>query len=233
MGMMKELESTSTLFGANAPFIEELYERYLADPASVDAEWRAYFDELRGGADDVAHAPVVESFRELARNRRVQGAMVDATTMHKQVLVLRLISKYRTLGMLRADLDPLQPARARLHPRPRPRHLRLHRRRHGHRVRRRLVQGGAGSACGCATSCRRCATRTRARSAPSTCTSPTPPPSASSRSASSRSARGRPTPPEQRRHILERLTAAETLERYLHTQVRRPEALLGRGRRHR
>ncbi len=107
MGMMQELAGTSTLFGSNAPFVEELYERYLADPASVDASWRAYFDELRGGAPDVAHAPVVESFRELARNRRVMGAMVDATTMHKQVLVLRLISKYRTLGMLAADLDPL------------------------------------------------------------------------------------------------------------------------------
>ena len=107
MGMMQELQGTSTLFGSNAPFIEDLYERYLADPASVDKEWRAYFDELRGGSADVPHAPVVESFRELARNRRVAGAMVDATTMHKQVLVLRLISKYRTLGMLAADLDPL------------------------------------------------------------------------------------------------------------------------------
>jgi 2-oxoglutarate dehydrogenase E1 component len=108
MGMMKEFEATSTLFGANAPFIEELYERYLANPESVSAEWRAYFDELRGGANDVAHAPVVASFVELAKNRRVAGAMVDATTMHKQVLVLRLISKYRTLGMFQADLDPLQ-----------------------------------------------------------------------------------------------------------------------------
>jgi len=108
MGMMKEFEATSTLFGANAPFIEELYERYLANPESVSAEWRAYFDELRGGANDVAHAPVVASFVELARNRRVAGAMVDATTMHKQVLVLRLISKYRTLGMFQADLDPLK-----------------------------------------------------------------------------------------------------------------------------
>jgi len=108
MGIMKEFESTSTLFGSNAPFIEELYEQYLADAQSVSPEWRAYFDELRGGADDVAHAPVVASFRELARNRRVQTAMVDATTMHKQVLVLRLISKYRTLGMLAADLDPLK-----------------------------------------------------------------------------------------------------------------------------
>src|SRR5690349_1042256 len=108
MGVMQELQGTSTLFGSNAPFIEELYERYLADPDSVDKEWRAYFDELRGGAPDVPHGPVVESFVELARNRRVAGAMVDATTMHKQVLVLRLISKYRTLGMLAADLDPLK-----------------------------------------------------------------------------------------------------------------------------
>ncbi|MCC6867638.1 MAG: 2-oxoglutarate dehydrogenase E1 component [Burkholderiales bacterium] len=105
---MQELQGTSTLFGANAPFIEDLYERYLVDPASVDPDWRAYFDELRGGAADVAHGPVLASFVELARNRRVQGAMVDATTMHKQVLVLRLISKYRTLGMLAADLDPLK-----------------------------------------------------------------------------------------------------------------------------
>ena len=50
MGIMQELAGTSTLFGSNAPFIEELYERYLADPSTVDANWRAYFDELRGDA---------------------------------------------------------------------------------------------------------------------------------------------------------------------------------------
>jgi 2-oxoglutarate dehydrogenase E1 component len=108
MGIMKEFQSTSTLFGANAPFIEELYEHYLANPASVPPEWQQYFDELRGDAADVAHAPVIESFRELARSRRLAGAMVDATTMHKQVLVLQMIGKFRTLGMFQADLDPLQ-----------------------------------------------------------------------------------------------------------------------------
>ena len=108
MGIMKEFESSSTLFGANAPFIEELYESYLADPGAVSAEWRAYFDELRGDAPDVAHAPVVESFRELARSRKAAYAMVDSATMHKQVLVLQLISKYRTLGLFHADLDPLK-----------------------------------------------------------------------------------------------------------------------------
>ncbi len=81
MGVMKEFEATSTLFGANAPFIEELYESYLADPEAVSPEWRAYFDELRGDAQDVAHAPVVESFRELARSRKAAYAMVDSASM--------------------------------------------------------------------------------------------------------------------------------------------------------
>jgi len=108
MKMMEELQQTSTLFGGNAPFIEEQYERYLSDPGAVGADWRAYFDSLRGGAHDVAHAPVVESFIQLAKSRRLTGGMVDAQAMHKQVLVLRLISKFRTLGMFNADLDPLK-----------------------------------------------------------------------------------------------------------------------------
>jgi 2-oxoglutarate dehydrogenase E1 component len=107
MAMMDDLRATSTLFGSNAPFIEEQYESYLADPGTVGPDWRAYFDSLRGGAQDVAHAPVVESFIQLAKNRRLAAPMVDAQAMHKLTLVLRLISKFRTLGMFHADLDPL------------------------------------------------------------------------------------------------------------------------------
>src|SRR5882757_5600862 len=107
MTMMRDYEQTSTLFGGNTPFIEEQYEAYLSNPGAVSADWRTYFDSLRGDAHDVAHAPVVESFIQLARSRKLAGGMVDAATMHKQVLVLRLISKFRTLGMFYADLDPL------------------------------------------------------------------------------------------------------------------------------
>ena len=108
MGVMKDWESTTSLFGANAPFIEELYETWLSHPGSVPAEWAEYFAELKGDARDVPHAPVVASFVELGKSGRVRGAMVDTTTMAKQVLVLRLISKYRTLGFFHADLDPLK-----------------------------------------------------------------------------------------------------------------------------
>jgi 2-oxoglutarate dehydrogenase E1 component len=108
METMKQFESTSTLFGGNAPFIEDQYEQYLADPTSVAPDWRAYFDTLRGGAHDVAHAPVIESFIRLGKSRKLTGSMVDASTLHKQVLVLQMIGKFRTLGMFQADLDPLK-----------------------------------------------------------------------------------------------------------------------------
>src|SRR4029079_8363951 len=108
MSTMQEYAAGSTLFGGNVPYIEEQYERYLANPDDVSGEWRAYFDSLRGGASDVSHAPVIQSFIELGKHRKVAGAMVDASTMHKQVLVLRLIGKFRTLGMFHADLDPLK-----------------------------------------------------------------------------------------------------------------------------
>ncbi len=36
--MMKQMLSNSYLFGANAPFIEELYETYLANPTAVEVK---------------------------------------------------------------------------------------------------------------------------------------------------------------------------------------------------
>ncbi len=126
---------------------------YLADPGERRRPSGArYFDELRGDAADVAHAPVIESFVELARNRRVAGAMVDATTMHKQVLVLRLISKFRTLGMLHADLDPLKRQEPPYIPDLDLRDLRLHRSRHGHASSTSARSRRAPRGCACATS---------------------------------------------------------------------------------
>ena len=232
MGMMQEFGATSTLFGSNAPFIEDLYERYLTDPGSVPAEWRGYFDELRGDAADVAHAPVVASFVELAKNRRVPGAMVDATTMHKQVLVLRLISKYRTLGMFRADLDPLArstspttspTSTSRPTASPTPTSTRS-----STSARTRPARRG----CACATSWPRCRKRTPARSASEymyisdTATKrffqerlePIRAPAV----VFLRAAAPRPRAADRRRN-------ARALPPH---QVRRAEALLGRGRRH-
>src|ERR1700756_5641900 len=48
-----QAEQTSFLFGANAPFIEELYARFLEDPSRVDADWRIFFEALAEQKGDV------------------------------------------------------------------------------------------------------------------------------------------------------------------------------------
>ncbi|MDK2125536.1 2-oxoglutarate dehydrogenase E1 component [Parachitinimonas caeni] len=112
--MMKTLLSHSYLFGGNAPFIEELYEQYLADPATISAEWRDYFDKLQqlpGAADrDIPRAPIEESFIQLAKQPRTSGrsAAAESEASRKQVGVLKLISAYRVLGVRHASLDPLK-----------------------------------------------------------------------------------------------------------------------------
>src|SRR5260221_11502272 len=69
--MMKQFLENSYLFGGNAPFVEDLYEQYLADPAAVPAEWRSYFGKLQtmegAAAKDVAHAPVGAAFAHRAK----------------------------------------------------------------------------------------------------------------------------------------------------------------------
>ncbi|WP_293762217.1 2-oxoglutarate dehydrogenase E1 component [uncultured Aquitalea sp.] len=113
--MMQSMYSHSYLFGGNAPFIEELYEQYLADPNSVPAEWRDYFDKLAqspGAAErDVPHQPIQESFIQLAKKPiagQRSSAVGEWETMQKQVGVLKLISAYRVLGSRQANLDPLK-----------------------------------------------------------------------------------------------------------------------------
>src|SRR5258706_12759466 len=77
MSEMKQFLDNSYLFGGNAPFIEDLYEKYLVNPQSVADEWRDYFDRMQGlpgsSTKDVAHAPVVESFVQRAKRGEIGG----------------------------------------------------------------------------------------------------------------------------------------------------------------
>ena len=70
-------EQTSFLFGANAPFIEELYARYLEDPSRVDADWQTFFEAL---ADDKSAVLAENRGASWAPNGvRVIGAAETAT----------------------------------------------------------------------------------------------------------------------------------------------------------
>ena len=115
--MMHQYSSSSYLSGGNAPYIEDLYEAYLDNPGSVSEKWRAYFDAMQNmpgtnGSDarDIAHSPVQASFAERARLGPICRVVAnpDAELGRKRVSVQKLIAAYRNIGSRWADLDPLK-----------------------------------------------------------------------------------------------------------------------------
>ncbi|MBN1417978.1 MAG: 2-oxoglutarate dehydrogenase E1 component, partial [Planctomycetes bacterium] len=117
MGDLNETAATSLLYAGNAPFLEALYEEYLGDPAAVPAAWKAYFDALSasgGGSagQDSRHREILEDYRQMARRRgRLSGRSgepgLGPEAAQKQGAVLRLIRAYRLLGHLRARVDSI------------------------------------------------------------------------------------------------------------------------------
>jgi 2-oxoglutarate dehydrogenase E1 component len=112
--LLQQFSQSSHLAGGNAAFVEELYERYLIDPASVAPAWRAYFDTYRGReTGDIAHGPIVAEVARVAKQGGrgyavVRGSqVVDDAYAQKQAGVLRLVTAYRSRGHLAANLDPL------------------------------------------------------------------------------------------------------------------------------
>ena len=129
------LSETSFLYGANAAFVEDLYERYGKDPTSVEASWRAYFDGLHdpkavieaAGIEPAWTTPVTPAQRPdwlsaidglwpaveaklgaaIAQKKpAATSADIRAATMDS-VRAIMMIRAFRIRGHLQASLDPL------------------------------------------------------------------------------------------------------------------------------
>ncbi len=112
--VMQRMWDSAHLSGGNAAYVEELYELYLHDPNAVPEEWRTYFQKLPtdgSAATDVSHSTIRDHFVLLAKNQRraqpVSAGSVSSEHEKKQVEVLRLIQAYRMRGHQAAQLDPL------------------------------------------------------------------------------------------------------------------------------
>ena len=110
-------QGNTYLFGGNAPYVEEMYENYLSNPGSVPDSWRDYFDALQhvpatdgSHAKDVPHLPVINAFAERAKSggTKVVMASADVEMGRKRTAVQQLIAAYRNVGQRWADLDPLK-----------------------------------------------------------------------------------------------------------------------------
>ncbi|WP_440993956.1 2-oxoglutarate dehydrogenase E1 component [Cysteiniphilum litorale] len=108
---------SSQLSGSSSAYLDAIYEDYLQDPNSVDSSWRQYFDAIRDNKHEVSHAQVREDFVALSKNpfrfavSTPQGMVVDTGNYpdggDKVSAVMDLVYMYRSIGHKVSHLDPL------------------------------------------------------------------------------------------------------------------------------
>ncbi len=137
-------EQTSFLYGGNAQYIEQVYARYLENPAAVDIHWRQFFAGLEDSQAKVTGpswarkdwplaesgelvsaldgnwpaAPAAKPAKGGAPEARAPGLSAEdvrKATMDS-VRALMMIRAYRMRGHLAADLDPLKLKEPGSHP---------------------------------------------------------------------------------------------------------------------
>jgi 2-oxoglutarate dehydrogenase E1 component len=109
--LIREFFESSQLAGGNADYVESLYDAWLADTSSVPAEWSKYFETFKGReSGDVSHTAAIARIEAAQKQRYTNGgaaAPVSDEHARKQAGVLRLLTAYRSRGHLAANLDPL------------------------------------------------------------------------------------------------------------------------------
>jgi len=111
---LKEQYASTPLFGGNAAAVEALYERYLQDAASVPATWRDYFAALGAADTEIAHSEIRDDLLRQARDGgrrkariRPPGSGAGVSPGAKQAAVARLIQVYSLRCHQIANIDPL------------------------------------------------------------------------------------------------------------------------------
>lgn len=121
--MSGQFDESSPFFAANAPFIEELYERYLESPSNVDETWREFFrDATNGSVNKVQREAswtqitskvigVKERVAEKAIAEKGKGGGLSQDQLesytHDSIRAIMMVRAFRVRGHLIANLDPL------------------------------------------------------------------------------------------------------------------------------
>lgn len=113
--IMERMWRSGHISAGNASYVEELYEQYLEDPSEVPDQWRSYFETLPmvegKSAPDISHSTVRDHFLLLSKNQArvvpVSASSINSEHERKQFAVSELINGYRRRGHLKANLDPL------------------------------------------------------------------------------------------------------------------------------
>jgi len=102
-----DLYKSSHLSGSNAAYIEAYYEDWLDDESSVPPQWAEVFTDLSNGSGpETGHLDVQEKFRQLGRLTTTVATDTELSD-YKEASVVKLITAYRIRGHEAADLNPL------------------------------------------------------------------------------------------------------------------------------
>jgi 2-oxoglutarate dehydrogenase E1 component len=97
----REVAETLSGFGVNAALVEEIRQRYEVDPSSVHESWAEFFEKPEA-APAAAPPPPVVAGEPVPPSGELAAQIAD-----KHARVLRLIHAYRARGHRIADTDPL------------------------------------------------------------------------------------------------------------------------------
>jgi len=110
---LKEQLASTPLFGGNASAVEMLYEQYLESPDSVPDGWRDYFEAMGDPDTEIVHSAIRDELLAESQRGRKSGRVTTrrsgkpVTSGEKQAAVSRLIQVFGLRGHQIADIDPL------------------------------------------------------------------------------------------------------------------------------
>jgi len=135
--MGADLDRIAALEGVSPQFVESLYQKYSADPLSVDQGWQEYFGSLEAGIgatgpswarkdwplrpdDDLTTGldgsdMFIEGAPKETKGSAVSAADIRAATIDS-IRALMMVRTYRVRGHLVANLDPLGLEERPMHP---------------------------------------------------------------------------------------------------------------------
>lgn len=103
-----DFECSSFLFGSNSVFIEELYQKYLKDPSSVDPSWAKFFANqsditpLKTSAQIITH---ITQDKAVISSNKIEPT--SSSLAENSLRAKFMIKAYRERGHYLANLDPL------------------------------------------------------------------------------------------------------------------------------
>ena len=103
-----DFECSSFLFGSNSVFIEELYQKYLKDPTSVDPSWTKFFANqsditpLKTSAQIITH---ITQDKAVISSNKIEPT--SSSLAENSLRAKFMIKAYRERGHYLANLDPL------------------------------------------------------------------------------------------------------------------------------